>query len=258
LTFNIINKYNGLEMYKRALFFLFLLASFAGADIPRPLGWVSDYAELLDRAGEEKISSVITSIRASTGADIAVVTRNSLDDFGSPEGMALAYLEEWGLGEKGKDNGLLLLILYAPESNLRDYRFETGLGLEGDLPDGLLGQIAREELVPRFRQGDYSGGVLAAVIRIGTILGADLSAQGPSQKPVVRKKGIGSLIFIIFLIMIILSRGKRGGGLLGLLLLGSMLGGGRRSGGFGGGGFGGFGGFGGGGGGAGGGAGGRW
>ena len=239
---------------------MFLLVSTVSASIPRPLGWVSDYAGLFDRSGKEKITRAITAIKASTGDEIAVVTQNSLDGFGSKEEMALAYLEKWGLGEKGKDNGLLILILYDPGSNLRDYRFETGLGLEGDLPDGLLGQIGREELVPRFRQGDYSGGVLAAVIRIGTVLGADMSAQGPKQKPVVRDKGLGSLIFFIFIIIIILGRGRRGGGLLGLFLLGTMLGGGRRTGGFGGGGggFGGFGGFGGGGGGAGGGAGGSW
>lgn len=250
-------------MLKRVLFFLFLAASLGYAGIPRPLGWVSDYAGLFDRAGAERISSVITSIKASTGDEIAVVTQNSLDDFGTKEEMALAYLQKWGLGEKGKDNGLLILILYNPTSHLQDYRFETGYGLEGDLPDGLLGQIGREELVPRFRQGDFSGGVLAAVIRIGNVLGANLTAKGPSKKPVVRKKGIGSLVFFIFIIILILGRGRRGGGLLGLFLLGTMLGGGRRpggfgGGGFGGGGFGGFGGFGGGGGGIGGGAGGSW
>lgn len=241
-----------------------LLANISFASVPRPLGWVSDYAGLFGAAEEETITNAIMAIKASTGAEIAVVTQNSMGEFGFPEEMALAYLHEWGLGEKGKDNGLLILILFDRNSDLREYRFETGLGLEGDLPDGLLGQIGREELVPRFRQGDFGGGVLAAVVRVGNILGADLSQVPVAQKPVTGKKGVGSSIFIALIIIMLLSRiisGKsRGGGLLALLMLGSMMGPRGRIGGFGGGGFGGgsFGGFGGGGGGAGGGAGGSW
>jgi uncharacterized protein len=251
-------------MIGRTWILLLLLFNIGFASVPRPIGWVSDYAGLFDREGQGRLTSAITAIKASTSAEIAVVTQNSLGEFGTREEMALAYLEEWGIGEKGKDNGLLILILYDRNSNLREYRFETGLGLEGDLPDGLLGQIAREEMVPRFRQGDFAGGVLAAVVRIGNILGADLTQVPAAQKPVAGKKSVGSSIFIAFIILMLLSRlirGKgRGGGLLALLMLGSMMGPRGRIGGFGGGGFGGgsFGGFGGGGGGAGGGAGGSW
>jgi len=251
-------------MIGRILIPLLLLLNAGFASVPRPLGWVSDYAGLFDRGGLNRITDAITAIKASTGAEIAVVTQNSMGEFGSREEMSLAYLERWGIGEKGKDNGLLILILYDRNSNLREYRFETGLGLEGDLPDGLLGQIAREEMAPRFRQGDFSGGVLAAVVRIGNILGADLTQVPAAQKPIAGKKGIGSFVFFIFIIIMLLSRvitGRgRGGGLLALFLLGSMMGPRGRIGGFGGGGFGGgsFGGFGGGGGGAGGGAGGSW
>ncbi len=243
----------------RTLFLTLFLLQISLASVPRPLGWVSDYAGLFDRASEGRITQAITAIKASTGAEVAVVTQNSLGEFGSREEMALAYFESWGLGTRGNDNGLLLLILYDESSNLKQYRFETGMGLEGDLPDGLLGQIGREEIVPRFRAGDYGNGVLAAVIRIGNILGADLTAQAPARSSTRRKGGIGSIIFFI-LMMILLSRRGRGSGLLGFLLLGSMMGGRGRSGGFGGGGFGGgsFGGFGGGGGASGGGAGGGW
>ena len=251
-------------MIGRIWILFLLLLNVSVASVPRPLGWVSDYAGLFDRAGVNMITQAITSIKAGTGAEIAVVTQNSMGEFGSREEMALAYLEKWGIGEKGKDNGLLILILYDRSLNLKEYRFETGLGLEGDLPDGLLGQIAREEMVSRFRQGDFSGGVLASVVRIGNILGADLTQVPAAQKPIAGKKGIGSFIFFAFIILMLLSRvisGKgRGGGLLALLMLGSMMGSRGRIGGFGGGGFGGgsFGGFGGGGGGAGGGAGGSW
>jgi uncharacterized protein len=224
---------------------LFFCSSSSMAGLPRPLGWVSDYAGLLAGNERQQIDAVIGSMNRSTGVEVAVVTQNSLGDYGSIEEMALAYLEGWGVGGKNKDNGLVILVVVDPEAGYKRYRFETGYGLEGDLPDGLLGQIGREELVPRFQNGQYGQGIMAALVRIGDILGADMSAQRPTESP-VRKKGIGSLIFLLFFLLLLFSRRGRGSGLLWLLLLGG-LGGGRSGGGFGGGGFGGgFGGFGGG------------
>lgn len=237
-----------MRISKFIVFILFAVMSSSPsmAGLPRPLGWVSDYANLLEPNEVQKIDAVIQSMNRSTGVQIAVVTQNSLGDYASIEEMGLAYLEGWGVGGKDEDNGLVLLVVVDPKSDYKQYRFETGYGLEGNLPDGLLGQIGREEMVPRFQNGQYGAGIMAALVRIGGILGADTSAKTSPQSP-VRRKGIGSLIFLLFFLMLIFSRRGRGSGLLWLLLLGG-LGGSRRSGGtFGGGGFGGgFGGFGGG------------
>ncbi|MEE9555298.1 MAG: TPM domain-containing protein [candidate division Zixibacteria bacterium] len=231
---------------------LIIMTSQVSANLPRPLGWVSDYAGIIDNNSANSLNKAIMSINASTGVEIAVVTRNSLGEFGSVEEMGLAYLEGWGVGRKEKDDGLIILVVFDKTTDYKRYRFEAGYGLEGDLPDGLLGQIAREELVPRFQQGDFGGGVLASVIRIGNILGADLNIATPTS---VKRKGRSIIPFVFFLILLLsASRRRRGsGGLFWLLLLGG-LGGSGRGGGFGGGSFGGggFGGFGGGGGGGGG------
>jgi uncharacterized protein len=248
-----------------ALVIVILMTAFVFGAVPAPEGYVSDFAGLLDQTSIQQITQVIQSIESSTGAEIAVVTQNSLDGYGSIEEMALAYLTEWKIGKKGTDNGLVLMIVIDKETNYRAYRFETGYGLEGQLPDGLLGQIGREELVAWFRTGDYGKGVLSAVIRIGNVLGANLSVAPPAKHSKRGAKNIAStIIFLIFIFFLIFARGGRGSGLLGLLLLAS-LGGPRGRGGFGGGGFGGggfggggFGGFGGGGGGGGGGATGSW
>jgi len=241
-------------MIKRfTLILLLVLVSTAIADLPKPIGWVSDYAGLLNSKEVTDLNSVLSSIKTSTGAEIAVVTQNSLFDYGSIEDMGYAYLDGWAVGQKDKDNGLVILIVMDPATGYRGYRFESGYGIEGDLPDGLLGQIGREELVPFFKAGDYGGGILSAVIRIGNKLGADLTIQPPARQQGKGSRGAGSFIF--FIIMIILLSGKRRGrgGLLALLLMSGMGRSGGRSGGFGGGGFGGgFGGFGGGGGGGGG------
>jgi len=241
-------------MIKRIIIMLlFAMFSTANAGLPRPISWVSDYAGLLNNNELTVITSALSSIKTSVGAEIAVVTRNSLDEFGSIEEMGYAYLDGWRVGQKSEDNGLVIIIVIDPESGYRGYRFESGFGIEGDLPDGLLGQIGREELVPFFKAGDYGGGILSAVIRIGTILGADLNVQAPVRKQPKRSKGIGSLIFFIIMIFLLGGRRRGRGGLLALLLLSGMGHSGGRSGGFGGGGFGGgFGGFGGGGGGGGG------
>ena len=241
-----------MKSLKIAVGILIFSSSISLAGLPRPSGWVSDYAGLLDKSNINQITGVLASINASTGAEIAVITQNSLEEYGAIEEMALAYLTGWGVGRKGQDNGLVLMIVMDEATGYRAYRFETGYGLEGDLPDGLLGQIAREEIVPRFQQGDYGGGILATVIRVGDILGADMTVT-PPQKTVKRRGGIGSLVFMAIIAILMLSGRGRRSGLLWLLLLGAM-GGSRRSGGsFGGGGFGGgFGGFGGGGGGGGG------
>ena len=234
-----------------AVILVLVLAIAVHAGLPRPLGWVSDYAGLLDGNSVNRLNQALNSIKTSTGMEIAVVTQNSLGEYGSIDEMGLAYLQGWGIGRQGKDDGLLILVVYDKTSDFKGYRFETGYGLEGDLPDGLLGQIGREEFVPRFRDGDYGGGILAAVIRIGNILGADLNMAPPAGG---KRKG-GSIVpfIVLMIIFILLGRKRRGSGLFWLLLLGG-LGGPRRGGGFGGGGFGGggFGGFGGGGGGGGG------
>jgi len=236
--------------------------------LPKPQGFVSDYMGLLDAQSRAQITEAVEAIEKSTGAEIAIVIQSSLPADSSIEELALAYLSGWKVGKPGKDNGLILLIINDEAKKYHGYRFETGRGLEGDLPDGLLGQIGREEMVPYFRANDYGNGILSAIVRIGGILGADLSAKAPKK---LNKKlpGIGILIFIAIIFLLMMGGRGRGGGvgsnLLMMMLLGQALGG--RRGGFGGGGFGsggfggssgGFGGFGGGGGGSGGGATGSW
>jgi len=162
---------------------------------------------------------------------------------------------KWKLGQKGKDNGALLLVSLQD----RKYRFETGYGLEGVLPDSLAGSIGRQYLVPYFQKGDYSNGIAAAaLVAINTIAddaGVEISGmprmQTRSSSPETRRKptllgGIFSVLFFIALIYLFIKHPK----LMLFLLMANMLGGGRRSGWGGGGGFGGGGGsFGGGGGG---------
>lgn len=239
------------NMKKTAVLFFLILSTISiyAQDIPRPQGYVNDFAGILDGGSRNEITSMIEGIEQSTGVEIAIATLTDLG--GMPiDQLAIKYYESWGIGKKGQDNGVLILVAV----NDRKAWIQTGYGIEGVLPDGLVGEIIRNEMLPRFKQGDYPGGIKATVYRVGKVVGGE-PVNYPRQK---RNRPQSSnwifLVFIFFIIISMIGKGKRGGGgssgsNLIWFLLGSGLG--RSSSGWGGssggsGGFGGFGGFGGG------------
>ena len=152
-------------------------------------------------------------------------------------------LEQWGVGKKGKDNGIMLLVALSE----RQVRIEVGYGLEGAVTDGMAGSIIREVIAPAFRQSDYSGGIYGAVYKLSSIIageyGVEINAQAPvsynsynQTRPLTKAEKIIMIIFLIIMIPIIIKNPWI------LLYLLSSGGGSRGGGGFGGGGFGGFGG----------------
>ena len=224
---------------------IILTALSFGDDLPTPIGYLSDYAGVIDGGRAQQIESACASIEQSSGVEIAVVTIDSLGN-ANIEDEALRYLSGWGVGQQGKDNGVVLLVAYKD----REVRIEVGYGMEGDLPDGLAGEIIRYDIIPRFKQGDYGGGLLAAVYKIGKIAGGEVVTYPKSRRG---KSSIGHFVYLIFILFFVISsifgRRRRGGGLGALwLLTGYGLGSSSRSGFSGGssGGFSSFGGFGGG------------
>lgn len=243
-------------MRKLSIILLILIVANLGfaENLPRSGGYVNDFAHIISAQAVQQLETACASIEKSTGVEISIITVDSLGGE-AIEREGLRYLEEWGVGKKGKDNGVVILVA----EQEHEVRIETGYGIEEVLPDGKAGEIIRYDIVPRFKQGDYGAGLLAAVYKIGKIVGGELVAYPQEGR---RHKDYGGLIYLIFILIFILSSfiGRRKGRGLGLLwfLTGFSMGGG-----FGGGGFssgrssGGFGGFGGGMGG-GGGASGRW
>jgi uncharacterized protein len=142
---------------------LLVPAVLAGAQtsFPKPAGRVTDLAELIDPSTEALIDQQLADLERRTSSEVAVATVRSLD--GIPiEEYANRLFKEWGIGQAKQDNGVLVLV--APTE--REMRIEVGYGLEGVLPDGLAGQIIRDEFTPRFRNDDYSGGIRAGVARV--------------------------------------------------------------------------------------------
>jgi uncharacterized protein len=216
-----------------------------------PPNYVVDLAGIIRDDFETRLNAYLEELEKKTGAQVLILTILSLDGE-SIEDFSIRTVERWKLGQKEKDNGVLLTVAQKD----RRYRFEVGYGLEGILPDSLVGSIGRRYLVPYFKKGDYSSGIIAATLavidEIARHEGVRITGGAVKAVPYkTRKRGgplssVAGLILLAAAIFLFIKNPR----LFLLLLL--FSGGGRRGGwsgggGFGGGGFGGFGGGGGGG-----------
>ena len=214
--------------------YLLILISvfFVSANFPNPSGMVNDYAGILDQSFKSNLEQNLRIIKNKASIEIAVVTVESLD--GNPiDDYGNKLFETWRIGNKEKNNGVLLLIAVKE----RKIRIEVGYGLEGDLNDAMAGRIIRNYISPYFKEGDYQKGIQMGVSAIATAI---INPEEFNKLSAKRSKGAsktskaGSIIFIIILIILCIKYPR----LALFLLMFSGIGGGRR-GGFGGGGFGG-------------------
>jgi len=231
----------------------------APQDLPVLTQPVNDLANVIDPASAASMDRMIRSLQAQTGDAVIVASVKTFAPYASIEQYAVKLYERAGIGAKGKDNGVLILVAVDDHRA----RIEVGYGMEGFLTDGVCGDIIRSTMLPAFRRNAYGDGLLAAtteivsrIARERNVTPANLPEPPAEQAP--RQIGSGGsivkLIVFILIILFVISRGGGGGGLLGFLLGQAISNAGRRSrggwsgwnGGFGGGGFGG-GGFGGGG-----------
>jgi uncharacterized protein len=198
-------------------------------DVPPLVGRVNDGANVLSAQMRSQLEAQLESYERSTGHQLAVLTIPSLE--GEPiEDYTIRVVESWQLGKKGKDDGVLLFVAVGD----RKIRIEVGYGLEGDLPDALVGRIIREVMAPAFRQGDLGFGITRAVSAISSATGG----QGESLPPPRRTRshdggGLSPYLLLALVVLLFLGGGRGMGG----FIVGSALGGGfGRGGGFGGGG----------------------
>ena len=232
-----------------------------------PQSWVNDYAAVFSGAEKSALEQKLNEFEYRSSTQIFIIT---LDDNGgySASDLAPRIGEAWGVGQQGKDNGLLMIL----DMQARDVFIATGYGLEEYIPDITAGRIVQHELIPNFKNGDYYAGVDAAVDVMISLLDGKFTADEYRKQTSGGGASIGGIIFMIILFSLIFGGRRRSAGMgrsnLPLWLALGMLSGGRHSGSFGNfssgsggfGGGGGFGGFSGGGGGSfgGGGAGGSW
>lgn len=234
--------------------------SFAQDFPPKSNTLVTDYTNTLSPEDKQRLENKLVAFSDSTSNQIAIVILKSVGDYDINEyGQQLG--RKWGVGEKGKNNGIMIVVAI----NDHKMTIQTGYGMEGALPDVITQQIRVNDMNPRFKAGDYYGGLDAGTDDIIKYTKGEYKAdpkKARNQGDDDNKGGpIGFFIIIVIFILIMIFRNRGGGGqVIGggtnpfwWFLAGSMLGGSGRSDGWGGGGGssgggggGGFGGFGGG------------
>lgn len=216
---------------------------------------VNDFAHVIDPENLSRMEALAREVLQKTGTAVVVVTVATIGINEEASLYANGLYKAWGIGKKGEDKGMLIFLAVKE----RKIRIETGYGVEGILPDGLVGEILDKYVVPQLKTGHYGKALYNAMYACSAYIAKDAGAQlsgssVPSQAEAPRrKKGINVFALIIFLIVAVLLLGtKAGRSMLPWILLLFLSGGGGRGGGGGfSGGFGGFGGGGSGGGGAG-------
>lgn len=233
---------------------------------PSPPRLVNDFVGLLNSQEIGELESKLVSFSDSTSNQIAIVIVSDLAGYDREE-FAQRLGEKWGVGQKGFDNGLVILVRTSPGTPGGEVFIKPGYGLEGAIPDIICRQIVDDEIIPAFKKGDYFAGLNKATGTLMSLAGGEFTAgqygkKGARQVEKAAPLGIFVIIFIVIIILIKSGNsnhkniGRKGGGNLPLWLLLAMMNSGRGShkgswggfsggGGFGGGG-GGFGGFGGG------------
>lgn len=225
--------------------------------LPAPTGYVNDFANVIDQTTKDQLETTLTNLDKQQQIQFAVVT---VETTGGQDifDYSRAVARGWGIGAKDTTKPSLLLLVAIKD---RKYYTQVSRHLEGDLPDGLVGDIQREKLVPAFRAGDYSGGTRNTIDEYIVTLARKQGFStdtifGSRSSPPPRTSGgrgasiCSSIVFLIVLVVILLvimRRGGggsyRGGGWFPWLLLSLLNSGGRPgSSGWSGGGFGGFGG----------------
>jgi uncharacterized protein len=193
----------------------------SGAEKPKDLrtqGYVSDFAGILSDLTKNKLDAICEEVDHKAQAQIAIVTVKSLED--EPiEQYSVELAEQWGIGPKGKDRGVLILI--APTEH--HYRIEVGYGLEPILPDGKVGGFGREA-VPLLRENNYDAAAILFTARVAAVIAQDrgvkldsLADTPPPPAEETREQEhssglpIGTILFLIFFVGLPLLRMMSGG-----------------------------------------------
>ena len=231
--------------------FLLLSHNIAAQNIPAPMSpprLVNDFAKVFSETERQALENKLLTYNDTTSTQIYVVTVNDLDGYAVSD-YAFRIGEKWEVGQKGKDNGAVILIKPKIGNSRGQTYISVGYGLEGSIPDGYAGRIIRNRMIPYFNDGDYFSGVNAAIDSMIKRLEGEFDPEMEKEEGIPLPTIIIFAIFFIIFITIISKRGDQnidsdGSSKSGPVFFPPIMGGGRRGsfgsgGGFGGGGFGG-------------------
>jgi len=166
---------------------------------PQPEGRVSDYTSTLTDSQIKVLERTLAAFEQETTNQIAVLIIPTLGG-DSLEDYSIRLAEKWQIGQEGRDNGIILLVVMQD----RKIRIEVGYGLEGALPDSLAGDIIRQVIAPRFRQGKFYEGMQAGITAIIAATKGEYHAKGRSKRS-RRDRSIVSLLWPLFIFFMFIS-----------------------------------------------------
>lgn len=176
------------------LIILLSLSSLAFGAIPEPVGYVNDFANVLSPQSEAEINAVARSLADQQGIELVIVTLSSIEPE-TPENYRLKLFEQWGIGGS-EDSGLLVMLV----ADSRHIQVEVGYGLEGVLPDGKVGAILDQFVIPHLARNDYNRGMVeAAKAYQAELIGESFLLESGNE---VDTNGVSP--FIIFLVIAII------------------------------------------------------
>lgn len=231
----------------------------AQGGVPRPMEparLVNDFAGLFTASEIRELEDSLTAFDRATSTQIAIVTLGDLDGY-SPAEMSAAIIDQWGVGRKGKDNGIVMLIKPRNANGGGEVFIATGGGLEGVLPDGKVTRIIDRVMMRSLKTGDYFSATRDGAAAVRGVVRGEFTADEQDVSSLWAL--VPMALFVMLMVFLVIASRKRGkggddgsngsgGGGRGFVPpIFWGLGGGRSGGGSSGGGFGGFGGFGGGG-----------
>lgn len=158
--------------------FVPLLALLAATGFPQPRGYVNDFAGVLDPTAHRRLEARLSAYEQETTNQIAIALFPSLEGRTIDE-VGVKLFEEWKIGKRGKDNGILIVVGLKE----RRVRIDVGYGLEGKVPDAQTGRIIREMIAPSFQQDRYAEGVERAVEELIALIGGTTTAPPPVPTP---------------------------------------------------------------------------
>ncbi len=169
-------------------------------DVPALKGRVNDYAGMLSSYTKQQLDGILRDIEQTDSTQIVVLIIPSLEGEVLEE-FSIKVADQWKIGQKGLDNGAVLLIA----KKERDIRIEVGYGLEGSLTDLMAGRIIRNVIVPQFRAGNFDQGVLDGVqAMIGVVRGEYQAPEKIPSRRSTKLKGTHPVFFIFWPIVVLL------------------------------------------------------
>jgi uncharacterized protein len=187
-----------------AFWLLFVCGAAAQDPPPAPKAYFNDYAGLVSAQDAARLEAKLEGFARDTSTQVVVAVFPSLPS-ASLEDFTSRAAQAWGAGRKDWDNGAVLFVFVAD----RKMRIETGYGLEGALPDQLAARILDHEVRPRFRSGDWAGGLEAGIDAIIAATKGEYKAPPPSRKRTAPP--IVALVIVIVFVLLLVWLGSQGG-----------------------------------------------